>query len=138
MKELNDIFKTSDNENLIFEEMVINSDMMHIINELMIQHNIKSKAELAEKLDVSKAYISKLYSGDKMFNVSLLAKLQRLFKTKFIFNAKSLQSISSEKDKTKGINTKMFTMDGTPINEYYVENEFTGTQPNILKEKAVG
>lgn len=98
MKELDDIFNTTDEQDLKFEEMVINSDMMHIIQELMILNGIKNKAELADKLGVSKPYITKLFSGDKSFNVTLLAKLQRIFKTKIVFSAKCLQKNIEESD----------------------------------------
>jgi predicted XRE-type DNA-binding protein len=65
-----------------FEEMVINSDTMSVIRKLMVQNNI-SRDELASRLKVSQPYISKLFTSDKYFNVSMLAKLQRIFKIRF-------------------------------------------------------
>lgn len=83
-EELNSIFDfDNDSEKLEFEERVLNSDVMAFISELMRKNNIKTKSELAKKLGVSKVYITKLFSGDKKFNVTLLAKLQRLFDMRF-------------------------------------------------------
>jgi len=83
-KALDGLFNNSNEEqDFQFEEMVINSDVMQVVADLMKKNNIKTKAELAEKLNVTKAYISKLFSSDKFFNVRLLAQLQRVFDVKF-------------------------------------------------------
>jgi transcriptional regulator with XRE-family HTH domain len=83
-RNLNDILDSStDSEDFQFEEMVVNSDFMNFVSELMKINKIETKAELAEKLGVTKAYVSKLFSGDKYFNVHLLVQLQRIFDVKF-------------------------------------------------------
>lgn len=74
-------FFDSNEDDLEFEEMVINSDVMKVVRQLMKDNNNMTRDELAGKLDVSKAYISKLFTSDKYFNVNLLAKLQRVFST---------------------------------------------------------
>ena len=79
-----------DSENLKFEEMVINSNFVQVVKDLMKANSIKSRAELAEKMGVSPAYISKVFSSDKMFNVTFIAKLQRVFDTTFTFSTKNL------------------------------------------------
>lgn len=84
------IFDGDDSEDLKFEEMVINSDVMAVVKNLMKLNKITTNADLASKLNVTPAYISKLFSGDKKFNVTLLAKMQRIFNTRFEINAKSL------------------------------------------------
>lgn len=74
----------NDSEKLEFEEMVINADLMSVINDLMEKHHeVKNAAQLATKLGVSQAYISKLFSSDKYFNVPFLAKVQRAFNMRF-------------------------------------------------------
>ena len=81
---MNNLIKaTTKEEDLLFSDMVINSDVMQIIKILMKKKGIKNKAELAKELDVTKAYITKLFSGDKFFNVRLLTKFQNLFGVSF-------------------------------------------------------
>jgi hypothetical protein len=83
-EELDSIFDFEDDEEKFeFEERVLNSDVMAFVFELMIKNNIKNKATLAKQLNVSKAYITKMFSGDKKFNVNFLVKLQRLFNMRF-------------------------------------------------------
>ena len=90
-KELDEIFSTSnDEEKIRFEEMVINSNMIDVIKQLMKLNNIKTRKELAAKMGVSPAFITKMFRGDKNFNVNFLAKAQRVFKTSFEFNASTL------------------------------------------------
>jgi len=92
VEEFDAIFDNStDEEDLEFEAMAINSDFVHLVTELMAANGIKSRAELARLLQVSPAYISKLFAGDKTFNAKLLAKLQRVFHVRFIFSAHSIR-----------------------------------------------
>lgn len=74
---------TSDKENLEFEKMVINGDFVHIIKELMIKQNI-TKKELAKTLKITNKKLENLFSSDELFDITLIAKLQRIFNTKLI------------------------------------------------------
>ena len=74
----------SDKQKLEFEEMVINADTMQVIQELMNNNDkIKTQSDLAKILGISEAMISKLFSGNKYFNVNFLAKIQRVFNMRF-------------------------------------------------------
>ena len=96
--EMNHLFDLVDKEDdHKFEEMSINSDFMHLVFELMVEKEIKSKKELALKLGVSKAYIYKLFSSDKYFNVKLLRKLQEIFDTRFVFTTLEKSKVMSVK-----------------------------------------
>jgi len=71
-----------DTEKLDFEVEKIHLNIMHQIRLLMSEHDMNKKT-LAEKLNTSKGYISQLFSGDKIINLKLLAKLQRIFNVQF-------------------------------------------------------
>jgi len=45
------------------------------------------RSYLAKETDNSKSYFTQLYNGDKIINLSLVAKLQKLFKVKFKIKA---------------------------------------------------
>lgn len=74
---------TSDKENLEFEKMVINGDFVHVIRNLMTKQNI-TKKELAKKLKITNKKLENLFSSDELFDITLIAKLQRIFNTKLI------------------------------------------------------
>lgn len=121
----------NDAEDLLFEEMAINSSMMQVISELMKLNNIKSKAELAKRLDVSPAYITKLFSGDKTFNVPLLAKMQRVFNTRFIMNAKSLVAL---KDTSRIFSSSSYNISKIVIDGDYLDQNYLTKMPSIKTE----
>jgi len=95
---LSELFPENDAQDLQFEEMIINAELMGVVKALMNKNNISSRKELAEKLGVKAPHITRLFQGEKYFNVALLAKLQRVFKTTFIFNAQSLQTTVLDRD----------------------------------------
>lgn len=97
---LDAVFNLNDSQNLAFEEMVINSDAMKVVRQLMKDSDM-TRVQFAEKLDVTEAYISKLFSSDKYFNVKLLAKIQRIFKMRF----KVVTSDMIKQYKLEGVNT---------------------------------
>ncbi|HRH63903.1 MAG TPA: helix-turn-helix transcriptional regulator [Bacteroidia bacterium] len=83
-KEFNSIFDfDNDEEKIDFEERALNSEVMNLVTELMAKNNIKTKADLALKLGVKSPHVTKLFTGDKKFNVNTLVKLQRIFNTRF-------------------------------------------------------
>ncbi|MEO8150948.1 MAG: hypothetical protein ABI723_25165 [Bacteroidia bacterium] len=73
-----------DKEKLTFDEMVINTEAMQVVQDLMkSSQQVKTRKELAKRLEVTEAYLSKLFSCDKYFNVPLLAKIQKIFNVRF-------------------------------------------------------
>ncbi len=72
----------NDEDKLDFETSVISLNITDKIEELMKGYNM-TKAQLARELKTSKSYITQLFSGDKLINLKLLARLQRIFKVKF-------------------------------------------------------
>lgn len=96
-KKLDEIFTYSnEDEKIQFEEKVINYELAELIKELMKLNKIKTKKELADKMGVSPAYLSKVFRSDKYFNVNFLAKAQRVFDTTFVFSAKALTTVKAE------------------------------------------
>ena len=74
----------NEKQKIQFEELLINNEAIQVIQELMRNNlTVNTKAQLARKIGVTEAYISKLFSGKKYINVSLLAKIQRLFNMRF-------------------------------------------------------
>ncbi len=86
----NDFFKYTDEEKSAIEEMMLNHSIVEIIKELMEKEGLR-KADLAKKIGVTSAYITKVFTSDKYVNIPFLNKIQNAFQTTFIFNAKSLQ-----------------------------------------------
>jgi transcriptional regulator with XRE-family HTH domain len=70
------------NDKIDFDAEVIHLNIINEILKLMVEQGM-NKAKLAAKLKTSKSYITQLFSGDKLFNPKLLAKLQNIFKVKF-------------------------------------------------------
>ncbi len=66
-----------------FSERIINSDLIQVVMDLMKKNNINTQKELADRLGVSAPYISELFAGDKKVNLSMLVKLQQIFKIRF-------------------------------------------------------
>jgi transcriptional regulator with XRE-family HTH domain len=71
-----------DTEKLEFEASKIHLDFIDELLNMMEEQKM-TKSELADKLGTSKSYITQLFSGDKLINLLLLAKIQRVFKTGF-------------------------------------------------------
>lgn len=69
------------------EKIELTTTMIHlnIMNEIANLMEIKSinKTELAEKLNVSKSYITQLFTADKIINLKLIAQIQDIFNIKF-------------------------------------------------------
>jgi transcriptional regulator with XRE-family HTH domain len=61
---------------------MIHLDIMSEITNLMELKSI-NKTELAKKLNVSKSYITQLFTADKLINLKLIAQIQDIFDVKF-------------------------------------------------------
>lgn len=73
------------------QEIMLNHRISDVVKALMKMKGIKTKKEFSKAIGVSSAYVSKVLSSDKYFNVPFLVKLQNYFGTQFTFNAKSLE-----------------------------------------------
>ncbi|MFA8342048.1 MAG: helix-turn-helix domain-containing protein [Rhodothermaceae bacterium] len=69
-------------EKINFEAEILSLNVMHKVKNLMDENNMNKK-QLADKLNVSRAYVTRLFSADKLVNFKVLAKLQRVFDIKF-------------------------------------------------------
>lgn len=81
----------NDDEKINFEAEIIHIEIINQILQLMEKEGI-SKSDLADILGTSKSYITQLFNGDKILNLRLLAKLQRVFKIKFKIVYKSFEN----------------------------------------------
>lgn len=83
MQELESLLSfENENEKLELEAELLHLKFVGVIEDLMEQENI-TKAELAERLLTSKSYITQLFTGDKLFNIKTLVKLQRALNFNF-------------------------------------------------------
>ena len=82
-EQLRDVLRFQDHDDrLEFEVEMIHLDIMSHVRQLMENQGM-NKTMLAEQLQTSKGYISQLFSGDKIINLKLLVKLQRIFNVQF-------------------------------------------------------
>lgn len=103
MQELESLLSfENENEKLELEAELLHLKFVGVIEELMEQENI-TKAELAEKLSTSKSYITQLFTGDKLFNIKTLVKLQQALNFNFKIDAERkkpvFEAISCDKFK---------------------------------------
>lgn len=73
----------SDKAKLEFEAKMIHLDFIAKLQELMEVKNINNKKELADLLETSPSFVTQLFSGEKLINLKLLAKLQRVLDIKY-------------------------------------------------------
>jgi antitoxin component HigA of HigAB toxin-antitoxin module len=95
----------NDDDKLEFEAEMLSLDLVSVIQALMEEREIK-KSHLSKKLGLSKSFITTVFSGDKLVNLKLLAKIQRALDVKFTFE------ISEKVSKT------------FPIHAYEYKNKF--------------
>lgn len=79
-QDIMDILNFTDAESLAFEKEMIHLDIMEGVRQLM---GDMTRRELAGKLNASPAFVSKLFKGDNVASLELMAKLQRIFNGKF-------------------------------------------------------
>ena len=101
IKKLNDALKfKSKQEKLYFDAVKIHLDIMHHV-QLLLDKKDMSHSDLSELLNVSEAYVSKLFSGDKLLNLEKIAQIQWIFNTKFASNfIKPYKNKSGNKKRT--------------------------------------
>lgn len=101
---LNQLLKFKSKEKkLEFDAVIIHLDIMHQIQKLLDNKKM-SHADLASSLNVSEAFVSKLFSGDKLLNLEKIAQIQNIFSTKFQFHF-SFNSVKNS-SKKKSVQSK--------------------------------
>ena len=101
LKKLKDAISFKNDDEIIdFNASILSLEFTDLIEELMKNNDI-NKAQLARKLKTSKSYITQLFSGDKLINLKLLARIQRIFKIKFVVGTNSFPSKSQQYKKFK-------------------------------------
>ncbi len=65
-----------------FAAEMLHLDFMHLVKQRMDELGI-SKSELAAKVGTSKGYISQLFSGDRLVNLLMIARLQQALDIRF-------------------------------------------------------
>jgi transcriptional regulator with XRE-family HTH domain len=83
-------FETEE-EKLVFEAEMLHLSTMQVVARLMKENNMNKK-QLAEALNTSQSFITQLFTGDKLINYKILAKLQRIFKVSFALDAITWQA----------------------------------------------
>lgn len=71
---------------LNLEAELLHLKFVSVIEELMEKERM-SRTELAERLGTSNGYITQLFTGDKLFNIKTLAKLQQALDLNFKIEA---------------------------------------------------
>lgn len=122
--DLAEILNFSDeDEKLEFEIETLHFDFVEEIKILMDKKSMKSK-DLAKKLKVSESFISQLFTGEKLLNLKLLTKIQKVFDVRFRISASQKQAaqqvfvfITSQKAEVKKAHNNPF------ISSVYTANE---------------
>ena len=111
----------NDNEKIQLKAEMLHLDIMNEISQLMEKKSI-SKTQLADKLNVSKSYITQLFTGDKLINLKLLSQIQVIFDVSFTIqpkdNFKKYGSFDSKKIVKLFRKPKMEFMDPDEHNEF--------------------
>ena len=121
----------NDNERIEFERDKIQLDLMYLISMIMDSKGW-SKAELAEKIHTSKAYISQLFSCDKKLNLETLAKIKFVSNARFKFILDEQESRLAELDLVNTIQKDNFT-DECP--NQLVDKDFLELEKDTFKDK---
>lgn len=139
-KEIQERFKSilsfeDDNDKLEFETSLIHLDIIDNIIELMNERGY-TKARLAKKLGTSKSYITQLFSGDKLVNLQLIAKLQRIFDVKFSFN----RNIVDDREEYPELPKNVYLMFANVNNKYereYEQDNISNYKPRYLSNSII-
>jgi antitoxin component HigA of HigAB toxin-antitoxin module len=94
-KELASTLKSSsDFEAMESEQDFLQLDILEYVSDLLKERNI-TRTQLAQKMGVTKSFISQLFSADKRLNLEHLVKFQRILDLKFKISDKSHSKISN-------------------------------------------
>ena len=132
-------FKTPDEE-LQHDATMISLRFISEINEILQSNCCYSKKDLAEMLGTSPSFVTQLFNGDKKLNMDILAKFQKILKTKFSISTceKENQFIKfSDFDEIKKF--KHFDDDGFWVfrnKDIYEKNNIDFTKIDIEKIKS--
>jgi len=81
-QKMNDLLAfNNEKEKQEFDSIILHLETMGKIQELLDSKE-KNRQWLAEKLKMSKSFVSQLFSGDKLLNFKLLARMEKIFNTK--------------------------------------------------------
>ncbi|MEK6553160.1 MAG: helix-turn-helix transcriptional regulator [Bacteroidota bacterium] len=116
---LNQLLKfKSKEEKLEFDAVIIHLNIMHQIQKLLDNKKM-SHADLASALNVSEAFVSKLFSGDKLLNLEKIAQIQNIFGTKFQFHfSYNTKKNSSKKKSVQSKTSKLNVVSSSPSIPY--------------------
>ncbi len=84
-EKLKKILQIEEGERLDFEKEILH---FAFIEQVQYHMGDMRYSKLAEELNVSKSFVSQLFSGDKLINIDLMAKLQRILHFKFKIDSK--------------------------------------------------
>lgn len=97
-KKFNEIISIkNEKEKIDLMASIIHLNIMDEISQLMEEKSINKK-RLSEELNVSKSYISQLFTADKIINLRQIAQIQNIFDVKFgvTFHKDYMAIVSSE------------------------------------------
>lgn len=115
--ELNDVFSfSSDDEKIQFEAEMIHLNTMKSIERLMKAKNMQKK-DLAKSLSISQSYITQLFTGDKLINFKMLAKIQRVFNITFNMDVTENESFVDATPEMTPSRCKIYYLDPQPRQE---------------------
>lgn len=87
--EFEDIFSfNSEEEELEHDAQMLTFKFLEELERSQISDSKFKKKELANALDKSPSFISQLYSGEKLMNFNLLARIQKVYNISFEIKAK--------------------------------------------------
>jgi len=88
-QKMNDLLAfNNEKEKQEFDSIILHLETMGKIQELLDSKE-KNRQWLAEKLKMSKSFVSQLFSGDKLLNFKLLARMEKIFNTKIQISFKT-------------------------------------------------
>ena len=117
----NDIIKEAfsfenEEEKIQFEAEMIHFDLIEEVSKLMEVKGMK-KADLAKALGTTKGYVTQLFTGDRLFNMKTLAKLQKILGVKV-----KVELIERKDKKSKAVAEKKAKKVATSRKNYKKQN----------------
>ncbi len=93
-----ELFNSFNEQELLDQEARLLS--FHFLSEIesAMEKQKMSKKILAEKVNTSASYITRLFRGDRLLNFNILAKMQRALGIKFDIKGKEIHSSYSKKE----------------------------------------